>query len=282
MRKKNKIILAGLIPCVALVGYTAASALSNIFYKKNYTPAQIAGLTVVAHRGGAALGPENTLLTIAKGMAAGADMIEIDIHQTADGQLVVCHDQSIDRTTDGTGLIRELTLDEIRSHNIVDEDGNVTDLKIPTFDEVLELVNGKVKLLVEIKRTGDIYEGIEQQMIDAVTAHKAGSWVVAQSFDDSVLENLHEIDPQLRLEKLWVFKFAGLPLGVDGTLSEYSFEKYSYVSSFNFYYQSVTKDMIEKIHANGKEVKIWTVGSPADTPWLPVDGIITNHPNLWR
>lgn len=282
MKKKNKIILAGIIPCVALVGYTAASVLSNIFYKKNYPPAQIARLTVVAHRGGAALGPENTLLTIARGMAAGADMIEIDIHQTADGKLVVCHDQSIDRTTDGSGLIRELTLDEIRSHNIVDEDGNVTDLKIPTFDEVLELVDGKVKLLVEIKRTGDIYKGIESQMIDAVAAHNAQSWVVAQSFDDSVLENLHGIDPQLRLEKLWVFKFAGLPVGVDGSLSGYSFDKYSYVSSFNFYYQSVTKDMVDKIHANGKEVKIWTVGSPADTPWLPVDGIITNHPDLWR
>lgn len=280
MKKTSKIIL--LSSCVAILGYTAASVFPNILYKKNYTPKEIASLTVVAHRGGASLGPENSLLAIERGIGAGADMIEIDIHQTADGKLVVCHDQSIDRTTNGKGNIRDMTLEEIRKFKIVDSNGNITDLQIPTLDEVMNLIDGKVKLLVEIKRTANIYQGIEQSLVNTISAHHAEGWVIAQSFNDSVLENLHAISPNLRLEKLWVCKLAGLPEGIDGTLSEYSFEKYSYISSFNFYFRSVTKDMIESIHAHGKEVKIWTVGAPAATPSLPVDGIITDYPNLWR
>lgn len=282
MNKGGKIWWAAIGSCVAVLGYVAVSVVPNLFYTRNYTPEEIKRLIVVAHRGGAALGPENTLAAIKKGMEAGADMIEIDIHQTADGKVVVCHDQSIDRTTTGKGLIRDLTFDEIRSFNIVDKDGNVTDQKIPTLDEVMDLIDGKTKLLVEIKRTNDIYQGIEQQLVDAIAAHEAAGWVVAQSFDDSVLEILHQISPELRLEKLWVCKLAGLPEGIDGGLSEYSFSKYDYISSFNFFYMSVTDDMIKKIHDHGKEVKIWTVGAPKSTPHLNVDGIITDHPDLWQ
>lgn len=282
MKKGNKIFLAGVLPCLAIAGYAAASVIPNIFSKKNYSPAEIKKLIIVAHRGGAGLGPENSLYTIEKGIEAGADMIEIDIHLTLDGKLVVCHDQSIDRTTNGSGLIRKLTLEEIKKFNILDSKGNLTDQKIPTFDEVLDLIDGRVKLLVEIKRRGDIYLGIEGKMVEAIEAHDARSWIVAQSFNDSVLENLHDIDPELRLEKLWVCKLAGVPIGIDGTLSDYSYDKYSYISSFNFFFQSVTKSMIDDIHRHGKEVKIWTVRAPENTPYLPVDGIITNYPDLWQ
>lgn len=267
---------------VIILGYATISVFPNLFYKKGYTEAQQRSLIVVAHRGGSSLGPENTLLAIERGIQAGADMVEIDIHQTRDGQLVVCHDESIDRTTDGSGLIRELTFDEIRSYNIVDANGNKTDLKIPTLDEVLELVNGRVKLLIEIKRTNDIYQGIEKQMVDAVKAHDAMSWVVGQSFNDSVLENLHAECLEMRLEKLWICKFAGIPVGYDGTFSRYDYDKYSYVSSFNFFKSAVTDVLVDEIHRHGKEVKIWTVMSPAETPTLSVDGIITDSPNLWR
>lgn len=282
MKKRNKAILVGVGALTAILGYAAASALPNLFYKKNYTAAEISRLIVVAHRGGSSLGPENTLAAIKAGIEAGADMVEIDIHQTLDGHLVVCHDQSVDRTTDGHGLIRDLTLAQIKALAIVDADGNATAEHIPTLDEVLDLVDGKVKMLIEIKRTADIYQGIEQKLVDAIRAHDAGGWVVAQSFNDSVLETLHAISPGLRLEKLWVCRLAGLPVAVDGTLSEYSFEKYSYVSSFNFFYRSVTRSMIDAIHSHGKEVKIWTVGGPSATPRLDVDGIITDYPQLWR
>lgn len=282
MKNVTKVLWGIGLSSLAIVGYAGVSFLPGLIYKKGYTAQEIKRLIVVGHRGGAGLGPENTLLAIERGIQAGADMIEIDIHQTKDGKVVVCHDQSIDRTTTGTGLIRDLTLKEIRATRIVDENGNVTNQTIPTLDEVLDLINGRVKLLVEIKRTQDIYQGIEQQLVDAINAHNAGSWVVAQSFNDSVLENLHAISPDLRLEKLWVGKFAGLGTGFDINFSKYDLEKYSYVSSFNFFYLAVTRSMIDQLHQHGIQVKIWTVKGPEDTPHLPVDGIITNYPDLWK
>lgn len=282
MKNVTKVLWGIGLSSLAIVGYAGVSFLPGLIYKKGYTAQEIKRLIVVGHRGGAGLGPENTLLAIERGIQAGADMIEIDIHQTKDGKVVVCHDQSIDRTTTGTGLIRDLTLKEIRATRIVDENGNVTNQTIPTLDEVLDLINGRVKLLVEIKRTQDIYQGIEQKLVDAINAHNAGSWVVAQSFNDSVLENLHAISPDLRLEKLWVGKFAGLGTGFDINFCKYDLEKYSYVSSFNFFYLAVTKSMIDQLHQHGIQVKIWTVKGPEDTPHLPVDGIITNYPDLWK
>lgn len=282
MKNVTKVLWGLGLSSLAIVGYAGVSFLPGIIYKKGYTAQEIKRLVVVGHRGGAALGPENTLLAIERGIQAGADMIEIDIHQTKDGKVVVCHDQSIDRTTTGTGLIRDLTLKEIRATRIVDENGNVTNQTIPTLDEVLDLIDGRVQLLVEIKRTHDIYKGIEQQLVDAINAHNAGSWVVAQSFNDSVLENLHAISPDLRLEKLWIGKFAGTGTGFDINFSKYDLEKYSHVSSFNFFYLAVTKSMIDQLHQHGIEVKIWTVKGPEGTPHLPVDGIITNYPDLWK
>lgn len=272
----------GLGSGLLLLGYAAISIIPNLFYRKGYQQQEMKRLIIVAHRGGAALSPENTLAAIERAITEQADMIEIDIHQTADNQIVVCHDESIDRTTDGSGLIRNLTLEEIRRHSIVDAQGNVTDLKIPTLDEVMDLVNGRTKLLIEIKRTDDIYIGIEQQLVDAIRAHNAQGWVTAQSFNDSVLDNLHEIDPSLRLEKLWICKLAGLPVGIDGGFDNFDIDRYPHVSSFNFYYRSVTDALIQKLHAHGKEVKIWTVKGPEDTPRLNVDGIITDNPDLWR
>lgn len=281
MNKAKKTLSIGLGSCLLIAGYVATCIIPNIFYRKNYSQAEIRRLTVVAHRGGAGLEPENTLRSVERGISEGADMVEIDIHQTADGHLVVCHDESVDRTTDGHGLIRDLTLDQIRSFHITDADGHATDLRIPTLAEVLDLVDGRVKMLVEIKRTADIYQGIEQQLVDEIHRRNAADWIVPQSFNDSVLETLHEIDPTLRLEKLWVCKLRGVPCGVDGTLSRFDFDKYSYVASFNFYYRSVTKALIDEIHRHGKEVKVWTVAGPADTPNLPVDGVITDYPDRW-
>ena len=93
-------------------------------------------MNVIAHRGGASLAPENTLACFKKGIESGADMLELDIHLTKDGHIVVCHDQTVDRTTNGKGKIRELTLDEISKLNIIDSDGRITNEKIPTLQDV--------------------------------------------------------------------------------------------------------------------------------------------------
>ena len=86
-------------------------------------------LIVVAHRGGAALGIENSLSCIEKGIGLGVDMIEIDVHLTTDGHVVVCHDRTINRTTNGKGRIEDLTLEQLRQYRLLNADGNIETIR---------------------------------------------------------------------------------------------------------------------------------------------------------
>lgn len=264
-----------------LIIYTTMPYIVNFFADKENLPTENHKMLIVGHRGGAGMAPENSLQCIEKGIQTGADMIEIDIHLTKDGELVVCHDQTIDRTTTGTGKIAEMTLNEIRKFHIVDKNGEETDEKIPTLDEVLKLINGRCRLLIEIKRTNNLYQGIEQKLLESIKAHHASQWIIVQSFNDSVLETLHALDHTVRLEKLVIFKLQWIPVIFDGTFTYFSLKKYHYISSFNFHYRAITPALLKKIHAQGKEVKIWTLEEPNNWKACPVDGIITDRPDLW-
>lgn len=272
---------------VILVVYLGSPVALLLFNKWNYNKKDLECMEIIGHRGGASIGPENTLACYKKGIAAGADIIEIDIHLTKDNKIVVCHDQTINRTTNGKGKIREMTLNEIRQYRVVDADGNLTNEKIPTLDEVFDLFiktrsSGNLcKLLIEIKRTGNIYQGIEELLLKKISSCQAKDWVIVQSFNDSVLEKIHQLDSTIRLEKLFFMKFPGLPVILDWFhFSYFSYEKYSYISSFNMQYLWLTKSFLNDIHEHGKEVKIWTLEG-TNVPQMNVEGIITNRPDLW-
>lgn len=127
---------------------------------------------IIAHRGGALLGTENSLSCIEKGIATGADMVEVDLHLTADRQIVVCHDQKVNRTTNGKGRIEDMTLAEIQQLRLLNHDGSVSNETIPTLEQVLELCQGKCALLLEIKKKrDDQYPGIEALADSIVKAH---------------------------------------------------------------------------------------------------------------
>jgi len=280
--KVNKKWVIGVSTLAVVVGYFIISVVPNMFVKKGIEPEKVRNMKIIAHRGGAGLGIENTLSCIEKGIACGADMIEIDVHLTKDGHLLVCHDQTVDRTTNGKGKISEMTLEEIRKLSVVDASGLPTEEHLPTLTEVLEMIDGRVTLLIEIKRTKKIYQGIEEKVVNEIEKFQASSWVIIQSFNDSVLENIHAINPQQRLEKLIICKFWGLPFIFDGTITKFNFKKYNYVSSFNIFFKSASPRFIKNIHKQGKEVKIWTLDEPEKTPNLPVQGVITDRPDLWN
>lgn len=271
------------------IAYIATPFAWGLTYGKGYTKEEQGKMKIIAHRGGAALAPENTLACFCKGIEAGADMIELDIHLTKDGEIVVCHDQTVDRTTDGTGKIRDLTLQQIRQLHVVDADGNLTDEHLPTMQEVFDLVGqaraegSSCGILIEIKRTRNIYQGIEEKLLQQISDNGARDWVIVQSFNDFALEKIHQLDPDIRLEKLVFCKPLGLPFVIDGWgMSWFSFKKYDYVRSFNFECHGLSKSLLEKIHSHGKEVKVWTLDGPETAPHLDVDGIITNRPDLWQ
>lgn len=283
--KKRKWLL-GSIPLLLIV-YLGFPVVLQVFSKKGYNIKELENMEIIGHRGGASIGPENTLACYKKGIEAGADMIEIDIHLTKDNHIVICHDQSINRTTNGEGLIREMGLDDIRQYRVIGADGNLTDEKIPTLDEVFDLFleiragGNPCKLLIEIKRTNDIYQGIEELLLQKINSCHAKEWVVVQSFNDFALEKIHRLDPTIRLEKLFFFKLPGLPIIMDWFhFTYFSYEKYKYISSFNMNYLWLTRSFIRDIHRHGKEIKVWTLEG-TDAPHMDVDGIITNRPDLW-
>ena len=237
--------------------------------------------TITAHRGGAFLGNENTLSCIEKGIAAGSDLVEIDVHKTKDGAIVVCHDETLDRTTDTKGRIEEMTLEEIRRARIVDKDGNLTDETIPTLEEVLRLIGGRCGLLLEIKLKHEgQYPGIVPDALALVNATGMHELTVFQSFNDAVIEEAHALDPTLRVEKLLVCR---LPFGLcyDVRLHRFSFENYDYAASINPCYRLISKRFIRQAHKAGKEVRLWTVNRPVKR-LREADGIITNDPTIWK
>jgi glycerophosphoryl diester phosphodiesterase len=105
-----------------------------------------------AHRGGAALWPENSLLAFRNAIALGCDLLELDVHRTADGELAVIHDPTLDRTADGAGTVAALTAAELRRVRLRGPDGTLTDERGPLLDDVLALAApSRVGLLVEVK-----------------------------------------------------------------------------------------------------------------------------------
>lgn len=285
----NRMTIIAIITILTLViVYVGSIFVQPFFYAHGYDKKTIAGKLIIGHRGGAGIGAENSLTCLKRGIDTGADMIEIDLHQTQDSIIVVNHDPTVNRTTNGSGTIAKMTYKEISRLRIVSKEGDVTDDHIATFEEILELFaneRGKgrdVKLLVEIKYPfKNAYNGIEKRMLNLINAYNAKNWVVIQSFADDVIEKVHELDSTIKVEKLLICKLPFLPYIVDGMrITRFSYEKYHYVSSFNFYYLGLSHSMIADIHKQGKEVKMWTIDE-LDAPLMDVDGIITDRPDIW-
>lgn len=243
--------------------------------------AQNADYEVVAHRGGALIGNENTLSAFENGIAAGADIVELDVHLTRDGEVVVCHDMSLDRTTDRKGKIGEMTLAEFKEARALDrESGEVTEEALPTLAEALDLMKGRVEVLIEIKYFKKVdYTGIEEKVLQIVESCGMHDQVIIQSFDDSVVETVHRLDPTMRVEKLI---FCRLPFGLcfDGGIRKFSFEKYDYCDAINPMYRFASKSFIRDCHKAGKKIRVWTVNKTKDLP-EGVDAVITNRPDLF-
>lgn len=159
-------------------------------------------MKIWAHRGCSQRYPENTLLAFEKAAGIkGLTGIELDIQLTKDGEMVVIHDEKVDRTTDGTGYVREYTLAELKDLRI---DAGINPVQqIPTMEEVLDLIEDKMrsgmKLNIELKNSKVPYEGMEQRIVDLIHNRGLQESVVYSSFSALSLEKLHRIDEQAEL-----------------------------------------------------------------------------------
>jgi glycerophosphoryl diester phosphodiesterase len=159
-----------------------------------------------AHRGGAALWPENSLLAFRNALALGTDYLELDVHLTRDGEVVVIHDPTLDRTTTGHGPVRERTLAELGPLRLKDKDGTVVDEAIPTLDQVVALAAaGKRQMLLEIKPDDrrQRYPGIEEKVFAVLDRHRFTPFAVVMAFEAETWRRARTLRPDARIGALY-------------------------------------------------------------------------------
>lgn len=242
------------------------------------------GLTVVAHRGGRSLAPENTLAALRAGMNYQVDFLEIDVHQTKDSVVVLHHDETLDRCTNGSGRIDETSFAEIQKLDAGSWYGEkFAGEKVPTLAEAMDLVKGKCGLWIEIKGGGKDYQGIEKRIVKLIQEKNAFAWVQVISFDSQALKRIHTLDPGIKLQKLIVSNLGMFPFFLDNGLRGGSPRRLGFVDEYGFYHKSVSKALVKRVHKWGKKCNVWTVNEPekiARLRAMGVDGITTDQPGL--
>lgn len=233
---------------------------------------------VIAHRGGKRWAPENTLAAFRKCVEHSdvIDAIELDVYRCKTGELVVIHDFDLSHTTDGTGYVHEKTLNELRALRLKGSSSSefadqFADEKIPLLTDVLQLVDGKLTLHIEIKNTPVAYPGIEEDLVALLASYPYPDKVVVCAFDHAVVKRVHELAPQYRTTLL--------NDGVLVNLGEYAQEIGA--TGWNPHFFECRDDLVVDAHAAGVSVSVWTVNTPAD--WqsvidIGVDGVITDDP----
>ena len=150
---------------------------------------------IFAHRGASGYAPENTLEAFRLAMEQGADGIELDVHLTKDGEVVVIHDETLDRTSDGQGKVRDYTLEELKKFSFHNHIEKYKGVQIPTLKEVLDLVeNSSMKVNIELKTGIYWYEGIEEKTMEIVKNKKMEGRVIYSSFNHYSIQKILEQD----------------------------------------------------------------------------------------
>lgn len=255
------------------------------------------GPVVVAHRGASAYAPEHTFAAWDLAVEQGADYLEQDLQLTADGELVVLHDDTLDRTARGpaescTGLVADKTLDQLRACEVGSwfneakpevADPAFADQRIPTIDEVFERYGSDVRYYIEIKAP-DASPGMERALLDALDRAGLGEpearsrQVLVQSFSAESLRRLHELRPELPLVQL--LPASGTP--IDPTTLDGIAE---YAVAIGPAFANVDQALVEAAHERCLEVHPYTVDEPSAMAALldlAVDGMFTNVPDVLR
>ena len=217
------------------------------------------------HRGNPADQPENTLRSFKSAIAAGCDLIECDVHLSSDGRLVVIHDHSLERTTNGKGLVRDHTAAELRRLDAGRGE------KIPLLQEVVELALGKVGLVIEIKQAPFQYPGLEDKLIAMLRQLGAISECAVISFHHPSIRALRAMEPKLQLGILE----GARPLHPAHMMREAGADVYSP------HWGAADPDLVKEIHAAGGAVAVWPVDDDVAVAWCKYcrpDSIFTNRP----
>jgi glycerophosphoryl diester phosphodiesterase len=279
--------LGGLVG-LPLLAYGIAVAVANPapphpFIKKLPTPP-----LRIAHRGGAGIWPENTLYAFERAAKLGVDMIELDIHASADGVLVVMHDETVDRTTDGAGLIRQKTLAELKTldagYRWTDNGGQSypfrgLGIEISTLEEVLQALP-QMPLIVEIKQA---VPAITNALCRLIRQYGRQEDLIVGSFHVDALREMRQICPAVatsaHANEVRLFVALNF-LRLTRTYAPAPFAFQVPVRQDNI--EIVTPSFVRGAHERGMQVHVWTVNDLAEMEYLiriGVDGLITDYPD---
>lgn len=232
----------------------------------------------VAHRGAAGYAPENTIAGFDLAVDMKADYIEIDLQRSKDGELVLIHDTTVDRTTDGTGKVGDLTYEQLKSLDAGSWKGEkFAGEPIPTFEEILDRYYGKVGILIELKAP-QLYPGIEEQVAEVLKERNLdkpqNEKIIIQSFN---FESMKKMDKLLPKVPIGVLTSNHADTTTDA-LEEFS----NYADWFNPNYGNVTEELVHQVHALDMQIGSWTVRSQEAADFLfemEVDAIISDYPD---
>lgn len=217
----------------------------------------------VGHRGAKAYEPENTLRSFKKAIELGVDAVELDVRRTKDERIVVIHDANVDKTTNGEGLVNELTLEQIKQ--FVTEKGE----KIPTLEEALDFLDKKVKILVELKETG-----FEKKVLSLIHEKGLVKNVVIVSFMEEALKKVKELDNEVETGLIYIRHKDPIEAALE--------LKASYLLSF---YRFTHTSNVQKAHEKGLKVIVWTINKQEEVSEYMkkgVDGVASDRPDILK
>ena len=229
---------------------------------------------IFAHRGASGYAPENTLEAFSQAMEQGADGIELDVQFTKDRQIVVIHDETIDRTSGQKGYVRDYTLEELRKMSFHNHMEKYRGIRIPTLKEVLDLIRpGKMKINIELKTGIFWYDGIEKAVTELVDREKFKDRVIYSSFNHYSIRKIQELVPEA--ETAWLF--SDVILDVEKRAAE------NHIDALHpAVYHMKMADLADRYLNSGLKVRVWTVNKEKDMRLFMeknAEAVITNYPD---
>lgn len=228
----------------------------------------------IGHRGAAGTHPENTMSAFRQAVAVGAQGIELDVHLTADRQVVVIHDPFLDRTTDTEARVGDLTLAQIQQVDAGAWKGEpFKGERVPSLVDVFQWAPPGLQLYVELKGGSSVYPGIEELLLELIDAHGVRDRVQFSSFDHDGLSRLRELDSTIPIGMLYNWLDDN-----DDPVAKALAHKFS---ALHPSHKLVTPELVAKAHAAGLTVIAWAPNEPADIARMKecgVDGIMSDYP----
>jgi glycerophosphoryl diester phosphodiesterase len=223
---------------------------------------------IIAHRGASGHAPENTMAAFQLAMEQGADGIELDVMLSKDGQLVVIHDATVDRTTNGTGNVKDMTLVQLKALDA----GNSE--QIPTLEEVLHTFGGQYLINIELKNYATPFDALPRALAELLNSNGFSRSVIVSTFNPFNLVRFRRLCPKVKVGLLTVPNMA----------NHWIWRLFKY-DALHPHYKDVDRDLVSTAKARQEEINVWTVDDPDEIRRLAalnVDSLITNFPEKAR